>query len=349
MTAILSFLCSEPLVSSCAARRTADSSDENYLLDSDSWDLCTESTSKEYEKVLARSPTVWSEDSGKGEGQKRRHRLRRIMNIFGSALNPLKWSREWSTDSVDSGYHGAYHPHRPGQVGPSRTVSFADRPSARYRILSETENSSDEDSEVQHFAIVDIVPGKKPRWISDATRLEERSRWTNDKKPHSFDSTLQRRRSLSAQRTCRLNRRAYSLNRVMELDAAVRRNEYAAKMAKRPESSYIENSTHLYRDYSDYKEPIFYSNGDDETYGEVELHDQDPLPWNHPSRPFNRSENNAPPRPPKPSTLNPETAHYTNEIMAPPRPPKRISTTVVMSSQSTQPRLLRRQKHTEIL
>ncbi|CAD5213865.1 unnamed protein product [Bursaphelenchus okinawaensis] len=351
MTAILSLLCSDPLVASCSPRRSGDSGDENYLLDSDSWDLCTESTSRDCHenKVLTRSVTVWSDDSGKGE-VKRTRKFKRLMNMVGSALNPLKWSREWSTDSVDSGYYG-YQPHRPGQAGPSRTVSFADRPSTRYRILSETENSSDEDSEVQHFAIVDI--GKKPKWISDANKLEDRGRWTKDKKPHSFDSTLQRRRSISAQRTCRLNRRAYSLNRVIELNAAVRRNEYASKMAKRPESSYLENSTHLMRDYAeyrDYKEPIFYSNADDD-YGDVELY-EDNQTYNYPSRLQLEQENEVPPRPPKPRSLHQSqdtNSYYINEVMAPPRPPKRTNTTSVVCTQPTQLRQLRRQNHTEIM
>lgn len=73
-------------------------------------------------------------------------------------------------------------------------------------------------------------------FISDA-RHSERSKWLTKNTAQSFDVALRRRRSLSC---ARMNRRAYSLNKMAHLDASAR--VYSRQRTnRRPESSFIGN------------------------------------------------------------------------------------------------------------
>jgi hypothetical protein len=115
------------------------------------------------------------------------------------------------------------------KISTLQNVSFANTPNPTL---------NDEDYEIRHFAIIDISPGGKPLFISDARHCD-RNKWFTGKNAQSFDIALRRRRSLSC---ARINRRAYSLNKMAELDASARRAAYSRQRAKqRPESAFIGN------------------------------------------------------------------------------------------------------------
>jgi hypothetical protein len=143
-----------------------------------------------------------------------------------SALNPLK---KEATESQP-------------KLSASQTVSFS-TPTSSY----DPATLNNEDYEIRHFAIVDITPGGKPLFICDA-KHSDRSKWFVKKSAQSFDVALRRRRSMSC---ARMNRRAFSLNKMAELDASAKRAAYSRqRVNRRPESSFIGdpfNFLHIYK------------------------------------------------------------------------------------------------------
>ncbi|KAI6176494.1 hypothetical protein M3Y97_00804300 [Aphelenchoides bicaudatus] len=293
MTTLLSFLCNEPLISACNPRRNTQTSDNEYLLDSESWEAPIPSKSSveslKSQCALKDHPNVYRQPT-----------FQRLISLM-NALNPLK------KDPNEQAFQDSQRP----KLSASQTVSFAaNTPTGSCNPAMLTK----EDYEIRHFAFVDINPGGKPLFICDA-KHSDRSKWFAKKTAQSFDVALRRRRSLSC---ARMNRRAFSLNKMAELDASAKRAAYSRQRAnRRPESSFIDAKTYNGR-------PLFYAFEEDPN---MDTSDLVALEWNHPARGvFELScfESTCPPRPPKFRTFNgsPSSRTYVNEIKAPPRPPK---------------------------
>ncbi|KAI6214632.1 hypothetical protein M3Y94_00291500 [Aphelenchoides besseyi] len=285
MTTLLSLFCSEPILSACARRNTF-SSDCDYLLVSNSWDLNSDGSTIIKGTSEGSASASKHRSSSEIEPRRRPARLRRLFR-FVSTLNPLRLSRESgeTTENVN-------------RTLPYRTVSFATTSSTTsYSRLIPSHNLSQEDDEDenQDFAIVHIQPGRQPLFISDARRCD-RSRWLSGNAAQSFDATLRRRHSLVSE--ARINRRAFSMSRMAEWDASVRRAQYSRR---RPESAAFDESCWIRQ-----SRPKFY-NSDDEA-----------------------DENHIPPLPPKAwkqqdGNLNMRTYVNVYEPFAPPRRPLKKS------------------------
>ncbi|KAI6212234.1 hypothetical protein M3Y99_01843400 [Aphelenchoides fujianensis] len=299
MTTLLSLFCSEPILSACHARRNTFSSDYDYLLASDSWDLNVNSAESSKESsVPASSPASKAAPQHRKQAQSARRQPARLR------LRGIRFVRRARAKEPVGNVRRAM---------PSRTVSFAtaSSPTSYARLASRPADSeTEDDDEVQDFRHRRHCG--QPLFISDARRCD-RSRWLSGNATQSFDATLRRRRSLTE---ARMNRRAFSLSRMAEWDASARRAQYTRK---RPESAAFDEFTSARR-----PRPRFYNEDELEGRGGRLLRAavRTPRGWFQDSGTYQ-----APPRPPKlwrHADSSVCLREYVNDVRPPPRPPKPV-------------------------